>query len=268
MAFANEPPSGVAESSQSGRTPRLLAPAEAGSARARRSFAEPAGPFLLTREREREQERERIAIELHDSTSQHLVAVALGLAKLRKIVGEGAQTLEILDDMSKCIDAAAREIRVFSYLMKPSGLARDGLAAATTSLAKGFAWRTGLSVSVLIEPRVDAASADVAHAAYRVVQEALSNVYRHARARNVTVELASGQGDLILRIADDGRGIEGARLPGQPIGVGLAGMRARTEQLGGGLEIASDGRGTVVCVRMPSRLAASARSPRRPHVGA
>ncbi len=267
MAFANEPLPGA--SGPSVKAPRRLATAEASRARAPRTFAAPSGPFLLAREREREQERERIAIELHDSTSQHLVAVALGLAKLRKIVGEGPQTLDILDDMSRCVAEASREIRVFSYLMKPSGLARDGLAAATAALAKGFAWRTGLSVSVLIEPRVDAASADVAHAAYRVVQEALSNVYRHARARNVTVELAGGHGDLILRIADDGRGIEGARLPGQPIGVGLAGMRARTEQLGGGLEISSDRGGTVVCVRIPSPPAASARlSRRRPQASA
>ncbi len=265
MAFVNEPLPGA--SGPSVKAPRRLATAEASRARPPRTFAAPSGPVLLARERERE--RERIAIELHDSTSQHLVAVALGLAKLRKIIGEGPQTLDILDDMSRCVAEASREIRVFSYLLKPSGLARDGLAAATAALAKGFGWRTGLRVSVLIEPRVDAASAEVAHAAYRIVQEALSNIYRHARARNVVVELLQPHADLTLRITDDGRGIDSAQLAGDSPGVGLAGMRARTEQLGGAMEISSDRGGTVVCVRIPSPPAASARlSRRRPQASA
>jgi signal transduction histidine kinase len=94
----------------------------------------------------------------------------------------------------------------------------------------------------------------VQHAAFRVVQEALSNVHRHAGAKGVEVELANRGGELTLRIADDGKGIASlgrAHLEGIPPGVGIAGMRSRVEQLDGSLDIASDRAGTVVAAWIP-----------------
>jgi signal transduction histidine kinase len=94
----------------------------------------------------------------------------------------------------------------------------------------------------------------VQHAAFRVIQEALSNVHRHAHARGVQVRLASQTAALTLRIADNGKGMAPFKLThleGIPPGVGITGMRSRVEQLGGWLDIASDRAGTVVSASIP-----------------
>ena len=202
-----------------------------------------------------EDERERIAIELHDSTSQHLVALGLGVTRLRRMLGNGVGTQDVLEDMSTSVKEAMKEIRVFSYLMKPPGLARDGLEATARAFVKGFGLRTELSAGFHAEGALDLVSADIRHTAFRVLQEALSNVYRHAQASSVEVELAHRGGVLTLSIADDGRGIS-ARLDGPqdlaPLGVGISGMRGRVEQLGGELDISGSRNGTAVRARIPT----------------
>jgi signal transduction histidine kinase len=110
---------------------------------------------------------------------------------------------------------------------------------------------------------VDAISAAAQHAVFRVVQEALSNVYRHAHAKSVSVKLVIQSGELTIRVSDDGRGFplaSGARAAEGLLGVGIAGMRARVEQLGGRLEIAPGVSGTSVTASVPSR---SSRQTRR-----
>jgi signal transduction histidine kinase len=199
-----------------------------------------------------EQERERIAIELHDSTSQHLIAVGLGMAKLRRLVGSRAQTQEVLDDVAQSLEEAVKEIRVISYLMKPPGLERNGLAATARMFVTGFGRRTGLSATYQGDGALEEIDETIAHAAFRVLQEALSNVYRHAEARSVDVELALRAGMLTVRISDDGKGIGHLTGAGAGrIGVGISGMRVRVAQLGGELDISGRGRGTTVVARLP-----------------
>jgi signal transduction histidine kinase/PAS domain-containing protein len=199
-----------------------------------------------------EEERKRLAIELHDSTSQHLVAVGLGMAKLRRIVGTRPQTQEVLDDVSRSLEEAIREIRIFSYLMKPAGLNADGLLATARSFVNGFGRRTGLHTTFRAEGPIDEMSEAAGHVGFRLIQEALSNVYRHAEAHGVEVELAHRGGSISVRIADDGKGIGSLEADPGRIGVGIAGMQARVSQLGGDLEISSDGAGTVVLARFPA----------------
>lgn len=202
----------------------------------------------------RQEERERIAVELHDSTGQHLAALDIGLGRLQRLMGSSAAAQGILDDMAASIDEAAKEIRVMSYLMKPPSLHRDGLEATARRYVKGFGIRTGLAVVFRCEGPLERISAVTQHAAFRVVQEALSNVHRHARASGVEVELAAREAALTLRIADDGGGIaplRRTRLDGIPPGVGIAGMRSRVEHLGGRFDIASSRAGTVVTARIP-----------------
>jgi len=180
------------------------------------------------------------------------------MAKLRRIVGAGPQTQEVLDDVSRSLEEAIREIRVFSYLMKPAGLDSDGLLATTRSFVNGFGRRTGLHTSFRAEGPIDETSEAAGHVGFRLIQEALSNVYRHAEAHGVEVELAHRGGSISVRIADDGKGIGSLDADPARIGVGIAGMQARVSQLGGDLEISSDGAGTVVLARFPAdaRLAA------------
>lgn len=200
-----------------------------------------------------EEERVRIAMELHDSTCQHLAALNLSLGRLRPLVsGDKANT--VLDDMSISVGEVIKEIRVLSYLIKPAGLEQNGLARSVRGFVNGFGARTGLTVSFLTRGPVDTAPQQVQHAAYRIVQEALSNVYRHADARFTDVELTSEGGVLTVRVSDDGKGVK-ALLRGEPAnlesGVGIASMRTRAAQLKGRVEISCPGRGTIVVVALP-----------------
>ncbi|HWF75754.1 MAG TPA: ATP-binding protein [Caulobacteraceae bacterium] len=203
-----------------------------------------------------EMERQRIAIELHDSMSQHLAGLVMGLAQLRLRVVEDQRSQALIDDMSKLTQLAIRETRVLSYLMNAAGDDEEGLEVSVRRFVEGFGRRTGLKASFRADGPVDAVSAVVRHTIFRVTQEALSNVYRHAKAAGVSVELASRAGAMTVRIADDGRGIErtsGVSIGQPPLGVGIPGMRARIEQLGGSLDIRGGAGGTVVTATIPLR---------------
>jgi PAS domain S-box-containing protein len=211
-----------------------------------------------------DEERHRIAIELHDSTSQHLVALGMGVARLRRTLGLNAKGGPggVLDEMAGSLREAVKEIRVLSYLMNPPNLGRDGLEVTARQFVRGFGSRTGLHVAFRAEGDLDGLDPALQHTAFRVVQEALSNVYRHAAAQGVEIELAHRAGRLVLRIADDGKGIasiEGDDLRGVQMGVGIPGMRARVAQFGGVLEVAGDGAGTVVSASIPLAVTPPAR---------
>jgi signal transduction histidine kinase len=213
-----------------------------------------------------QEERERITIELHDSTGGRLAALSQGVSRLRRLMRDKARAQGILDDIAISLEEATKEIRVMSYLMKAPTLQADGLEAAGRRYVRGFVIRTGLKTIFRSEGPVDRASAATQHAVFRVMQEALSNVYRHAHANGVEVDLASRDQELTLRIADDGKGIPCLAQPhleGVPPGVGIAGMRSRVEQLGGSLDIDSDRAGTVVFAKVPLADRAIGR-PQRP----
>jgi signal transduction histidine kinase len=200
-----------------------------------------------------EEERQRIAIELHDSTSQHLAVLGLGLARLRRLQGDAARD-GVLDDMDTALREAVKETRVLSYLLKPNGLLQEGLATTARRFVEGFAARTGLAISFAATGDHRGLSAPVEHAAFRIVQEALSNVYRHADAKRAAVELDVADGLLTVRVADNGRGLRtniGQGGEGPPLGVGIAGMQVRVEQLDGALEIRGGRCGTCVEATIP-----------------
>ncbi|HEY1447051.1 MAG TPA: PAS domain-containing protein [Caulobacteraceae bacterium] len=203
-----------------------------------------------------EKERERIAIELHDTLGQNQAAMVLGLVRLRKRLGQHPAAQAILDDMSRLVEDNVQHTRVLSYLMNASGGQRVGLEASLRRLVDGFGRRAGLEMTFSKRGPVDAISAAAQHAVFRVVQEALSNVYRHARAEKVSVKLVSRTSVLTVYVADDGRGFQlapGVR-PAEPaLGVGIAGMRSRIEQLGGTLEIVAGVSGTSVTASVPLR---------------
>jgi signal transduction histidine kinase len=202
-----------------------------------------------------EKERQRIAIELHDSTSQRMAGLALSLGSLRRRIDDPA-VRALLDEMDLQVREAAQETRVLAYLLNASGREREGLEASARRFAEGFGRRTGLETAFEAKGPVDAIDAGGRHAVFRVIQEALTNVYRHAGATKVKVSLASRDGSLVLRVADDGRGLPCAASEGPdetPLGVGIPGMRSRIEQLGGTLDIRSDAGGAVVTATLPLR---------------
>jgi signal transduction histidine kinase len=198
-------------------------------------------------------ERRRIALELHD-TGQLLAGLVLGLGRLRRRMAHDNGARAMIDELTGLARQADEEMRVLSYLMNAASGPPGGLAAAIASLVEGFSRRTGLKSTFDAKGPVDGVSAAVQHAAFRVIQEALTNVYRHARATRVSVRLASQAGRLTMRITDDGLGIPRSIVEDPdtaPLGVGIPGMRVRIQQLGGTLEIDGRTRGTQVRATIP-----------------
>ncbi|MBB3021528.1 signal transduction histidine kinase [Microvirga lupini] len=203
-----------------------------------------------------EDERQRIARELHDSTAQHLVAANLGLAGLEAEVRHSATGRKILAEIENLQAEALRELRIFTYLLHPPNLANDGLQTTLRDFAEGFAGRTGLLARIRVPEEVDDLPSELQRTILRVVQEALTNVHRHAGASRVSVDARIRSGRLVVRIRDNGHGMANSNRPDGPIrlGVGIAGMRARLEQFGGDLRIKTGPGGTSVVAIVPISL--------------
>jgi signal transduction histidine kinase len=216
---------------------------------ATRQVSELSGQLLALQE----EERQRIARELHDSTAQHLVAANLGLANLERVVSQIPAGRRAVAEIDGLLTEALRELRIFTYLLHPPNLAKDGLQATLRDFAEGFAGRTGLVARIRIPEEVDNLPPEFQRAILRVVQEALTNVHRHADASHVSVNTRIRYGRLVVRIRDNGHGLGGLhRLDNSVrLGVGVTGMRARLEQFGGRLRIRTGQGGTCVVAMVP-----------------
>ncbi len=198
--------------------------------------------------------QQRIASDLHDSTCQHLIAASLGMMRFRQSMGDPVGAERLCDEIDASIDAALREIRAFAYLLHPQNLTDDGLKATIERYADGFATRTSLRITTRIVAGVDRLPYENQRSLLRVVQEALTNVFRHARATQVSIVIEGTGSHFRLTVSDNGRGLQ-VGPTNQPIstGVGIPAMRARLEQIGGTLEIRSGPRhsGTVLRAVFP-----------------
>ena len=194
--------------------------------------------------RQHDEERRRISLELHDETAQAFAAVKLQLGVLRETVEPSL--VSRMDRLLELVDAAMRSIRSVARDLRPPLLDELGLLPALRALVEGFGERTGIIVSFDAPTSLPALSKDAELALFRALQEALSNVARHASARSVRVVLAREDGVLDLEVIDDGRG-----LTGNP-GLGLTGMGERLGALGGRVRIANAmGGGARLAVRLP-----------------
>lgn len=194
------------------------------------------------------EERRRIAREVHDSTMQLLAGLGLSLGQLKQKKQPKA-TVGLVGEMEELLGEAQRELRAISFLAHPPMLSELGLARAIRQLAGGFARRTGLAIATNADEDLQVLPA-VEVAVYRVVQEALSNAHRHARATEVAVGLYQRRSMLHIAIADNGVGMpEKIRR-----GVGLSSMRERIEEIGGRLMVRSrhPGTGTVLIASVPA----------------
>ena len=157
-----------------------------------------------------EDERQRIARELHDSTTQHLVAASLGVMRLERRLGALPDATKICEEIEASHANALMELRVFTYLLHPPELAHDGLKAAIQEFLGGFARRTGLSFTIRLPDEIDEIPHDLQRSILRIVQEALTNVHRHADASRIGVVARFTSSHLLVRIEDDGHGLAGA----------------------------------------------------------
>jgi len=202
--------------------------------------------------------RKRIAMELHDDIGQVLTALGLNLAHIgnRLLQDAGSNLAPILEDSRLLTKEISRSVRNLMVELRPTQLEEYGLAAAIRSHAEQYAQRTGIAISVQAEPRFPRLSAKREIALFRISQEALNNVSKHAAATGVTVTLASRGGSLRLSIADDGRGFVPQAASPDPSGSGwgLTIMRERAQLIGASFQVDSAaGHGTTVSIEIRRR---------------
>jgi two-component system NarL family sensor kinase len=179
------------------------------------------------------------------------------LARIAKdLEAHGTATREWLPEAVEMADRSILEVRTISHLLHPPLLDELGFESAARWYAEEFAKRSGTEVDVAVAEIVERLPREIELALFRVLQESLTNVHRHAKARRVNVNVSCSDSTLLLTVRDDGEGIPAAVIQkfraGLAAGIGLAGMRERLADLGGTLEVESSGRGTTVKATLPT----------------
>ncbi len=202
-------------------------------------------------------ERQRIARDLHDSVSQSLFSTTLHVRtaqhalELEELDTDGPVGEE-LSEIGQLTRGALAEMRALIFELQPGALAEEGLVAAIGKQASALSAREGLAIEVDGPADRLPISAEVEEQLYRLGQEALANVVKHARAHSATVRIAATDDTVSIEVSDDGRGFDPAAVG--PDHFGLRSMRGRVADLGGRLEITSTpGRGTALRVEVPAR---------------
>lgn len=199
----------------------------------------------------REQERSRIAMELHDDLGQQLTGLKLELSWLGGRLKEGRQaTAEEVGAMRQLLDTAIASVRRIATDLRPPILDDLGFGEAVRWQTAEFAKRSGLDIALDLQAQALVDDDLVATALFRIVQESLTNVARHAGATKVKVSLTADETNLLLTVSDNGTGIDAVASKGN--GIGLVSMRERATALGGKFNIAGvPGDGTTIEVTLP-----------------
>jgi signal transduction histidine kinase len=192
-----------------------------------------------------EVERRRLARELHDETGQALTSILLGLRAL-----EGAHDDANLDDLRELVVATLQDVRRLAVQLRPKALDDFGLVPALERLVETFSESSGIAVDLEAGLGEERVPTDVGTTLYRIVQEALTNIVKHAEARHVSIVLVRRDRSVTAVVEDDGRGFDPAAVTADNLG--LDGMRERVELHEGRLTVeASPGSGTTVRVEVP-----------------
>ena len=206
----------------------------------------------------REEERIRVAREIHDELGQALTLFRIELTwlenRMAKVLSErGAEpVVRKIDQMKKMLDGTLETVRRITTNLRPPVLDELGLRAAIEWQAEGFSRRVGIRCEVDAKS-IECSCKDTSTAIFRIFQEILTNVARHAQASRVRVKLHEEAGHFVLMVSDNGRGFATTATP-RPNSFGLLGMGERAEALGGRVEISSGiAQGTTVTVRLPIR---------------
>jgi signal transduction histidine kinase len=202
----------------------------------------------------REEEQQRIARELHDDVGQALSAVKVQLAVAERRIERMGAARSLLADAQTSADAALHSVRDLSHLLHPSALDDLGLVAALESLVADFRRRHQVAIEFAHEGPDRRLHAETERALYRIVQEALTNIARHAQATGGTVQLAIDSSSVRVRIEDNGIGFDVADVerPGKRRGLGLLSIRERVTGLRGRVRIESASSGSRIEVELPA----------------
>ncbi len=204
-----------------------------------------------------EEERRRLALDLHDPIGQRLAVLTMNLDVIEG-TGEalGARARRALAESRSLAEQCSREVRTFAYLLYPPLLDELGLPAAVRWFVEGFTKRSGIQVTMHLD-EIGRLPEPIETALFRVVQESLTNIHRHASTTTASIRLATTAGAVVLEIRDQGHGL-GDQLRGQngtplsaTLGVGIQGMRERIRQLSGTFDVEFTDSGTTVRVSVP-----------------
>jgi PAS domain S-box-containing protein len=217
-----------------------------------RLFTEAQGKAVL-------EERQRLARDLHDSVTQSLYSLTLLAEAGRRLIDvDVPQAARYLNDMGEIAQQSLKEMRLLVYQLRPLALTHEGLIGALQARLDSVEKRSGVEARFLIEGNLGNLPPAVEEGLFRVAQEALNNVLKHAAARSVVVRLRGDDECVTLEVADDGRGSELLSTDVQG-GLGLTSMRERVAKLEGTLSIESTpGQGTRVVVEVPRSIPSAA----------
>jgi signal transduction histidine kinase len=213
----------------------------------------------------RDEERRHISRELHDSVGQLLAALGMNLAVVQrqsdKLDSLGARAIS---ENAAMVEQIGREIRTISHLLHPPLLDVAGLASALRWYVDGFSERSNIRVELSIPEEFGRLSDEMEIAIFRMVQECLTNIHRHSGGASASIRVREEDHRVLVEVQDEGKGIppekQLALSSSGRTGVGFRGMRERLRQLGGTLEIQSNGAGTRVNAMLPIREPATAAS--------
>jgi signal transduction histidine kinase len=205
-----------------------------------------------------DEERRRIAREMHDSVGQLVAAISMNLGAVRKQSDKlDAKGAKAVAETIVLVEEIDRQIRTISHLLHPPLLDEAGLGSALRWYVDGFSERSKISVDLSIPSDFGRLPNDMEIAIFRIVQECLTNIHRHSGSATATISIGAEDSRILVRVQDRGKGIPLERQlelnSTDRTGVGFRGMRERVRQLGGSLEIQSEGNGTVIIVTLPFR---------------
>jgi len=209
-----------------------------------------------------DEERRRIARELHDSTGQSLAALVIHLSAVSaKVADVDPAAADLLREAILLSQKASDETRTLSYLLYPPTLDYAGLRSALEWYIEGFTQRSKVKVDLNVSLGANRLPEIVERTLFRIVQESLTNIFRHSGSDTASVQIETRSGIVRLEVADNGKGIPGEILAtlnssGGQLGVGIRGMRERLRQLGGWLQIKSSESGTKIIVTLSVKEAA------------
>ncbi len=210
-----------------------------------------------------DEERRRIAREIHDGLGQELAAAKMILDGI--LAKDSSPTVrQSAVEASQLVDRAIQQVRSISHLLHPPLLDEVGLISALRWFLEGLSERSGIEVRLEVDPSdLGRLKSEVETAIFRIVQEALTNMFRHSGAHNGLVRVIYRDGSIVVTVRDDGRGIaeQVIQLRPESVGIGIGGMRQRVAELGGSLKLANANPGTIVEVIIPVRRHEAVRVP-------
>jgi signal transduction histidine kinase len=199
-----------------------------------------------------DEERRKFARELHDGAGQLVASLIMNTDQLSKGEELNSEQKQLIADNAAMLQSLSKELGTISHLLHPPLLDEVGLSSALQWYVDGFGKRSGIATRLELDSDLGRLDPDAEIAIFRIVQECLTNVHRHSGSRKAVVRLNRSAGQVRLEVQDKGKGIPPEKqmsvLGFGRVGVGLRGMRERVRELGGRLEVRSEGGTTVIAI--------------------